>query len=93
MTRRYGKWTSLVVRLECVRHATPGTKTTEELERAAIERLESSGAGDLPDRADTHVELALHAYVKARGDTRAVLPPIRQLRTARKAQPVAKAAE
>jgi hypothetical protein len=89
LTRHYGKWTSLVVRLECVRHPTPGTNTTEEIERAAIERLESSGAGDLEDRADTHLELALHAYVKARGDTRAVLPPLRQRRALKKVQPIA----
>jgi len=35
------------------------------------------------------VELALHAYVKARGDARAVLPPIRERRAAKKAQPIA----
>jgi hypothetical protein len=88
VTRQHGEWTSLVVRLECVRHPTPDAMTAEERERAAIERLESSGAGDLEDRAETHVELALHAYVKARGDARAVLPPIRQ-RAAKKAQPIA----
>jgi len=68
----YGSWTSLVVRLDGALH--PGIGTTEELEQASVARLERKvrarkrDAYGLRSRAAKHVNLALHAYVLARGD-------------------------
>ena len=72
LSDHYEGWTSLVVRLECALH--PGIGTTDELEQASVRRLERKvrarkrDAYGLRTRAAKHVNLALHAYVLARGD-------------------------
>ena len=74
LTKRYGKSTSLVVRLECALHPSRGDQSTEALERASVERLERVIAKrgwdkrDLLQRAIAHEFLAIRAYLKVRGE-------------------------
>jgi len=71
LTKRYGKSTSLVVRLECALHPSNGDQTTEALEQASVERLLHGLLGkrewDLLTRAHSHEFLAIRAYLKVRG--------------------------
>jgi hypothetical protein len=80
LTKRYGKWSSLVVRLECALHPSGGGKSDEELERASVERLvdalraRKNDRKQLLERAETHEELAIVAYLKVRGSRASVIP-------------------
>ena len=79
---RFGAWTSLVVRLDCAVHPSDGGVSTEDLETAAVHRLEAllatqKGARQLAvleSRAMQHVHASIRAYVKVRGLGRSVLP-------------------
>jgi hypothetical protein len=78
----FGKWTSLVVRIECSKHPSPTLRPTDELERAAVERLEAmlvSGKhraelARLKNHAIEHTRTALRAYATVRGFGACVVP-------------------
>ena len=76
LVTRHGRWTSLVVRLDCALHPSGGGKTTAELEKAAAERLEEAPAhGEaLMARAEVHEHLAIRACAKARGEGPSLAP-------------------
>ena len=79
---RFGGWTSLIVRLDCAVHPSDGGVSREDLETAAVHRLEAllatpKGARELAvleSRAGQHVHAAVRAYVKVRGLGRSALP-------------------
>ena len=79
---RFGGWTSLIVRLDCAVHPSDGGVSKEDLETAAVHRLEKLLATSkaprhisvLEGRAEQHVHAAIRAYVKVRGLGRSVLP-------------------
>jgi hypothetical protein len=80
LTGHYGKSTSLVVRLECALHPSPGDRSTEALEQAAALRLEEvlrkrgRDRHALLERANTHESLAIRAYLKVRGEGHVHIP-------------------
>ena len=82
MESRFGGWTSLIVRLDCAVHPSDGGVSRQDLETAAVHRLEmllatQKGARQLAvleSRAEQHVRAAVRAYVKVRGLGRSVLP-------------------
>ena len=80
LVEHYGARTSLVVRLECALHPADGRKTNAELEKASVERLEAAlqkrrkDTRRLLERASTHEELAIGAYLKSRGGRPSVVP-------------------
>jgi hypothetical protein len=78
----FGVWTSLVVRLECAMYPSEKRRSVDELEAAAVCRLEEAIAKGQSQRerarlvkhARRHVRAAIRAYVKVRGVGRCVLP-------------------
>jgi hypothetical protein len=78
----FGAWTGLVVRLECATHPSEKRRSVDELEAAAVCRLEEAIAkgrsprerARLIQHARRHVRAAIRAYVKVRGVGRCVLP-------------------
>ena len=78
--RRFGSLASLVVRLECARHCAETGASAEEIEAAAVRRLEqkiADGNGDvrrLAERAELHERLALRAYITVRAHGRCLCP-------------------
>ena len=82
----FGKFTGLVVRMECAAH--PAVGTTEQLEGAAVARLEKMIAEggsanqlevwELEQHAYEHLRTATRAYVRVRGVGPSVLPAAKQ---------------